>query len=156
MYISGKVEVRENKKGKAIFAKENIFKEELVFAFQGKILGRPDKYSIQIDEHKHLSSLGNINDNLNHSCEPNGYIDFENLNFKALKNINKNEEITFNYLTTEWDISNKFECKCGSENCIHEIKGFKYLNLEQKKKLEPLLSPYLKKKLYNEMSKDAN
>ncbi|MFO7711466.1 MAG: SET domain-containing protein-lysine N-methyltransferase [Candidatus Woesearchaeota archaeon] len=76
---------------------------------------------------------------------PNGYIDFDDLAYRAKRPIRKGEELTFNYLTTEWDLAEKFNCDCGSNNCYEEIKGFKYLTLNQKKELEP--SPFLKKKL---------
>ena len=156
MFISEKVEVRETEKGKAIFANDKIKKEELIFSMEGKIINKADKYSIQIEENKHLSGQGNIHDYLNHSCIPNAYFDFNSLHFRTLRDIKKNEEITFHYLTTEWKMSYTFKCECGSKKCLHFVKGFKYLTLEQKKELETLLSPYLKKKLYEELRKDID
>jgi len=93
---------------------------------------------------------------LNHSCNPNGYINFKDLTYRALHPIKKGEELAFNYLTTEWDLSNKFICECGAEKCSNEIKGFKYLILEQQRELEPLLSPFLKKKLKETESQPTN
>jgi hypothetical protein len=63
------------------------------------------------------------------------------MNFVALRNIKKGEEITYNYLTTEYDLVRDnldFDCKCGSKN--GRIKGFKFLTKSQKLKLKPLLS----------------
>jgi len=68
------------------------------------------------------------------------------LTLRTLRNIKKVEELTYNYNTTEFDIIKKFKCECNSKNCFHKIEGFKYLTLEQKKKLKPFLSPFLKKK----------
>ena len=93
------------------------------------------------------SNPESIENFLNHSCEPNGYINFEDLTFRALRNIKKGEELTFNYLTTEWDMANKFDCKCDSKDCFGYIGGFKYLPLKEKTKLLPFLSPFLKNKL---------
>lgn len=153
MYISNKLEVRKTEKGKSLFARLNLEKDEILIRFEGEIIDKPTKTTLQIEENRHLEGPGELDDFLNHSCEPNGYINFKDLTFRALHNIKKEEEITFNYLTTEWDMANKFECYCGAEKCFRQIKGFKYLTLEQKKSLEHLLSPFLKKKLRESDSK---
>jgi len=150
MFISNKLEVREAEKGKSLFAKEDIGKDEVLIKFEGVILNKPTRTSLQIDENKHLEGPGESDDFLNHSCEPNGYVDFTDLSFRAWRDIRKGEEITHNYLTTEWDSANKFDCLCGTPSCVKKMWGFKYLTLEQKKKLEPLLSPFLKRKLQEE------
>ena len=54
--------------------------------------------------------------------------------FKAKEKIEPGEKLTFNYLTTEWELSNKFKCECNSKNCYGKIKGFKHLSNTQKKK----------------------
>ena len=147
MFISEKLEVRKTEKGRSLFAKENIRKDEILIKFKGKILDKPTKTSLQIDENKHIESPGEIDDFINHSCSPNGYINFHDISFRALRDIKKGEEVTFNYNTTEWYMKVPFKCKCGSKDCLHQIRGFKYLTLEQKKKLRHLLSPFLKRKL---------
>lgn len=147
MFISKKLSVQKNSKGILLFAADSVKKDDILIRFEGKILDHPTKTSLQIDEERHLEGGGEIDDFLNHSCSSNGYINFKDLTLRALRDIKKGEEITFNYLTTEWDTANKFECLCGSKSCFRHIYGFKYLALRQKKKLEPLLSPYLKKKL---------
>ncbi len=45
-----------------------------------------------------------LEDFINHSCSPNTKLDLERRWFIAVKDILKSQEITFNYLTTEWDI----------------------------------------------------
>jgi hypothetical protein len=147
MFISAKIELRETVKGKSVFAKVPIFTDEVIFIFEQSFTDQPDQYSIQIDQHKHLKSLRKINDFINHSCLPNCYIDFAQLHFKSLKPITQDEEITFNYLTTEWQLTFPFTCQCGNINCLNQIQGFKYLNLAQRQQLQPFLSPYLKQKI---------
>lgn len=158
MYVSNKIEVRDTKKGKSIFAIDEIVKNEIIFEFEKKFLKHFTKTSMQIEETKHQESTNPeaVENFLNHSCEPNGYIDFQGLIYRALRPIKKGEELTFNYLTTEWELVNKFYCECGSQNCYGQIKGFKYLTLEQQKELEPLLSPFLKKKFREIESQPAN
>ena len=148
MYISDKIEVRQTQKGKAVIAADDIAPNEVLFEFEKKFLDHPTRLSMQIDGQVHQISdnplaLENL---LNHSCDPNGFINFDDLTFRASCQIKKGEELAFNYLTSEWDLANKFTCHCGSQNCYGQIKGFKYLGLKQKKKLEPLLSPFLKEK----------
>ena len=150
MHISPKLGVRDTKKGKSLIALAPIEKDELLIQFNGTLLPHPTKNSLQIDEGKHLEGPGEIDDCLNHSCTPNGYIEFSTLSFRAIHDVIAGEELTFNYLTTEWDMANKFLCDCGSATCVHEIKGFRYLSLTQKQKLRPLLSPFLAKKLFDE------
>jgi uncharacterized protein len=57
---------------------------------------------------------------INHSCDPNTYMrNIGNLvEFYALRNIKKHEELTCNYGPTHHE--GKKECKCGAYNC----KGF--------------------------------
>ena len=147
MFISKKLEVRKTIKGKSLFAREDAEKDKILIKFEGQVLHYPKKSTLQIDENKHLEREGTIDNYLNHSCKPNGYVNFDDLTFRTLRKIKKGEEVTFNYLTTEWDMAYKFQCQCNSENCLKHIKGFKYLTPKQKKKLEPLLSPFLKRKL---------
>jgi len=89
-------------------------------------------------------------DFINHSCNPNAHLDLKNRRFIAIEKIKKNEEINFNYLTTEYDMKtykSDFKCICSAKNCLKDIKGFKYLNKGQKEKLIPYLSPFLLSKL---------
>ncbi len=158
MYVSDKIEMQDTKKGKSIFAIDGIVKDEVVFEFEKNFLEHPTKTSMQIDKGIHQESTHPeaVENFLNHSCNPNGYIDFQDLTYRALHPIKKGEELTFNYLTTEWKLANKFDCECGSEKCYGQIRGFKYLTLEQQIELEPLLSPFFKKKLKEAESQPAN
>jgi hypothetical protein len=89
-------------------------------------------------------------DFINHSCSPNTRLDIECRQFTALRDISRGEEITYHYLTTEWDMEAwgaDFRCACGSLHCLGHIRGFKYLPLAEKLRIKPLLSPLLRGKL---------
>lgn len=83
-------------------------------------------------------------DLINHSCDSNswGYINIDSGNLiyelQARKKIHKDEEITLNYLSFEYDSEdNNFNYICGPKSCIKEYKGFKFLNkVEQNKLIE--------------------
>ncbi len=57
---------------------------------------------------------------INHSCGPNTYmrVAHSQVEFYALRNIKKGEELTCNYGPTHHD--GKLQCQCGAKNC----KGF--------------------------------
>jgi len=127
----------------ALIAKEPIKKYHIIVKIEGKIINRPTITSLQIGEKKHIEC--EPIELINHSCNPNTYVDFQNLTLKALKNIKNNEELTFNYLSTEYETSHKFKCECKSRGCFGYIKGFKHLKSEERKKIKPSISPVLKK-----------
>ncbi len=158
MYVSDKIKVRDTKGGKSIFAIGGFVKEEVILEFENNLLDYPrkDTLCIDIDRHQYSNNVNAPENFINHSCNPSGYINFQDLTYRTLRPIEREEELTFNYLTTEWDLANKFNCECGSLKCHGEIKGFKYLTLKQQKKLEPFLSPFLKKKLKEAESQLAN
>ena len=90
----------------------------------------PSMYTIQISENKHLNDEGRIR-YMNHSCNPNAIIDAELMCAIVIRPIEKGEEITFFYPSTEWDMSVPFSCKCEYENCVKVIQGAKYLTEEE-------------------------
>lgn len=150
MFVSNKIILKKstlcNEKG--IFAKENINNGEKILQIGGKITTKRNDYTVQIDNNKHLSKSGRIDDFLNHFCNPNCYISFGDLTLVALRKIRKGEELSFHYCTTEFDLGIfSFRCNCGSKNCLKEVKGFKYLSDENRLELKNILFPYLKKKL---------
>lgn len=53
---------------------------------------------------------------INHSCEPNTAIDGYRC-FRAIKNINAGEEITFDYSISDDEDDWGFACLCGTESC---------------------------------------
>jgi len=138
------VEVRERNGFKGIFATENIAEDSIVFYLNGNITSQPTMYTIQLGHGRHLNfpDLRIENDDLdycwqylNHSCEPNGYMDVLGLTFRAARDIRRGEEITFNYLTTESEMAMPFDCNCGSANCFGFIQGRNFLTLEQADRL---------------------
>ena len=65
----------------------------------------------------------------------------------AIREIAAGEKLTFNYLTTEWDMAEPFACQCGAPDCFKDIAGFRHLPLNRRISLEPLLTPFLRRKL---------
>jgi hypothetical protein len=140
-------------KGLGLLANKNFKKGDTVLPLRGKLvdvsIATPE--AIQVSENKFIDTKYLVaEDFVNHSCSPNTTADTTKRKFTAIKDIYKNQEITFNYNTTEFDIKRfggEFDCLCESKNCLKSIKGFKYLTVAQKKKLKPFLTPFLYSKL---------
>lgn len=152
--IFRKLSVRNAKdKRKGVFASEGIRKGEKMLDFHGMIVGEKGagEWDLQIGKNKFIRTTNGKNqiDNfLNHSCSPNSFVRKSGGKFYlvALKGIQKGEEITFDYDTTDYDNKElSFECKCSAENCRKKIMGFRYLSRRQKKLLEKHALPYMKR-----------
>lgn len=108
-------------------------KGEYLLSLKGVLKPIANRYSIQIDEQNHLHPFteeeGQMSNllwpYLNHSCNPNAYIDVHSLQLIALRDIKPQEEITFDYERTELAMKEPFACNCGAANCRKFISGKK-------------------------------
>jgi hypothetical protein len=146
---SDKVVVGQRPDGsKGLFARAGILRDEILIDFRGSpVLDHPTRISLQIDEDKHIEGSEETNAFLNHSCDPTAYYDYSGVYLRARRDIAAGEEVTVNYNAGDWDLHEKFTCRCGSPGCIGEVKGFRHLSLDERLKLAPLLAPYLRRKL---------
>ncbi|MEK7447789.1 MAG: SET domain-containing protein-lysine N-methyltransferase [Patescibacteria group bacterium] len=140
MGLSEKVKVKKISNHQSIFLLESVFKDEILIDFRDelKFLGRPTRESLQISFDKHVDGTPNNVAFLNHECEPTSYFDAQELCIKSMRDLDEGAEITVNYLATEYDMSNKFECDCGAENCYTVINGFKYLSDQERARIKHL------------------
>ncbi len=146
-WVSDLVEVRPYAEGRALIATGPIPAGTRLIALAHVFVDLPSKYTIQIDEHLHQAGTEEADDYMNHACEPNVTIDFEALEVVAIRPIAAGDLVTFDYNICEWDMREPFACRCGASRCIGEIRGFRYLNAEQRRYLEPRLSAYLRRRL---------
>ncbi len=142
-----KIALRPGADGLGVFACEAISAGEILLALAHVFVDRPARHTIQLEARKHQAGTGEIDDFLNHSCDPNSALDFERLELVAIKPIAPGEELTFNYLTSEWDMAAPFACMCGAAGCHGLIRGFRHLNLAQQEALVPWTSSYLRRRL---------
>jgi hypothetical protein len=132
---------------RALFVLRPVHKDEVLITYDGPILDHPTRYSVQIDENRHIDGTPESNAYLNHSCAPNTYVDWKGVSLRALRGIAAGEELTCSYLTTDWEIREKFVCACGAPNCYGEIKGFKYLSPQQQRELEGFVPDFMKRRI---------
>lgn len=142
---SSKIELREGDIGLGVVAREPIAKGEVLVALAHVFVATPEQHTIQVDEGRHQAGTREIDDYLNHACEPSAALDTERLCFVAARDIAPGEDVTFNYLTSEWDMVAPFDCKCGAARCFGQIRGFKHLSQDEQARLEPLLTPFLRR-----------
>lgn len=160
-WMNPKLEVRKvrkyGKKEKGVFAKSNIKRDEVVTIFGG--------YVIAINEFKRLpKKMQNfayhisrdflfgpikereiyISEYFNHSCDPNtGFMD--QLTLVAMRNIKKDEEITFDYAICMTSTILDIKCFCNSKNCRKTIKGNDWKISGLQKKYRGYFQPYIQK-----------
>ena len=143
------IEMKLVKGYKGLYARKDFIAGSVIFPLKGRISKRATKYTVQLSKDKHIDFplIRKPNDHLeyawqyvNHSCEPSGYVNAEEFTFCAMRNIRKGEEITFNYLTTEYELATPFLCGCRAEKCFGFIQGYKFLTEDQIADLMPLES----------------
>ncbi|TMW56502.1 hypothetical protein Poli38472_006512 [Pythium oligandrum] len=104
----------------------------------------PTRFTVQADTDKHLEFAGGL-EFVNHSCDPNARLvvseNTPEVAFVATKHIKNGEYVTFDYSTSEWDMDEKFECRCGTPKCRGHIGGAKHLTDAQVKDSMPLFTP---------------
>lgn len=130
---------KTDKKGYGIKAKEFIQKGTYIAEYVGKVRKETDflelMNTIYSNENHHYCMrfekglvidayrLGNIIRFVNHSCEPNCQIQKWTVNgvsrlaLYAIEDIEKHDELTYDYKFVRFNSNNAQTCYCGSANC---------------------------------------
>lgn len=112
----------------ALFALRSFQPGEVIAEFwPGTIAAEPTYLTVQVDVGKHITLQPEFLQYINHSCDPNVFFDTTLMKVIALKEIREEEEMTFFYPSTEWQMTQSFNCYCGSANCLGNIKGAAFL-----------------------------
>ena len=121
-------------KNKSVFTTERIKAGTEVIAFQGtlkKIAEIEDTtHCLQIDSDLYLTSSGQADDFVNHSCIPNcgvRMIDANRIYLFAIEDIPPQTELAFDYATCLSGEHGLMECFCETNNCRGKIGAFKDL-----------------------------
>lgn len=138
------VEVRSEGEWAGVFAARGIGRDDRVMNVTGERRSEPDRYSIQVGERVHVYPNGSAWKYLNHSCRPNLIFEADTSGFVARRRIAQGEELTFNYLTTEWTMAEGFACRCGSPSCYGNIAGFAHLQRAAQEELLPVAAPHIR------------
>jgi len=139
---------------------------KVIGMFDGVIESKCTRYTYAIGENVHVRNSTCLV-LINHSCSPNTVLKFPGPSahaseftslkalaeaypeevfpvFVAIAPIAKGEEVTWNYLSTEWEMSCPFECQCsGGRDCVGTVGGAKHLTPAQKTRMSPLMAPHI-------------
>lgn len=125
--------------GKAVFAARSFKRGEVVTQFKGpriheskmpkRYKGKNDRY-LQIERDYYLGPSGEIDDIINHSCNPNTGLKFtpKGIFLVAIRDVKIGDEITWDYSSTLFGSSWKMKCDCREENCRRIIGDFTLLD----------------------------
>lgn len=104
---------------------------DIVQCFTAKeYLTTPTYLSVQVSDTEHIHLEPEFLQYLNHSCEPNIFLNTECGEIIALRDIAEGEEICFFYPSTEWTMAQAFDCRCHTGSCLGLIQGANHLNPE--------------------------
>ena len=165
-WLSPLLESRElpEKGGYGVYALQPIPQGTLLAMFGGTVVNGdqlenvPDdlqSLSIQVDDDLFLvSTVPGSGDYFNHSCEPNAGLDGR-IALVAMRDIEPEEEITFDYATCDSVPYDEFDCMCESPNCRGTVTGDDWRNPDLWVKYEGYFSPYLQRRI-DEMRVHSN
>jgi hypothetical protein len=113
----------------ALFALQSFQPGEVIAEFwAGTIAAEPTYLTVQVDIGKHITLQPEFLQYINHSCDPNVFFDTTLMQLVALRELRPGDEMTFFYPSTEWKMTQSFNCYCGSSNCLGDIRGAFYLS----------------------------
>lgn len=131
--------------GKGVFTEEKIYAGELILQFDGPVvhadrLPRPysaeNDYYLQIGPEIFLGPSDDLDDFVNHSCDPNCGVIISSgiIGLVSITPISPGSEITFDYSTTMDNFWWEMSCACGSKKCRQKVQNFVDLAVEIKQR----------------------
>ena len=141
------------RKGRGVFATEDIEAGTTVAAFGGRMAHRTEfeqmpeyrrTHSLQIDADLFLVCPEEEEpaDLFNHSCEPNCGV-AGNVLLVAMRDIARGEELTFDYAMSDGSDYDEFACLCEAATCRGTISGSDWRDPELQVRYAGWFSPYL-------------
>lgn len=129
--------------GKCVLAEEPIPLGAIILRFGGPDIAESDLPSISSPEEdrflqvgigRYLGPSGEIDDLVNHSCQPNAGVWHQGkyVYLVAIESIEAEDEISFDYSTTMAKDDWSMKCLCGKRQCREVIGNFKNLPPEVK------------------------
>lgn len=125
-----RIDAKQN--SRSLYSRKSFAKDDVIAEFGAKeTFSEPTYLTVQVGDNEHIELLPEFLECINHSCNPNCFFNTSTLELIALRDISVDEELTFFYPSTEWDMDQAFQCNCGSKNCIGVVKGARYLAPER-------------------------
>lgn len=152
--------------GLGVFARQSIRPGQRLLEFTGPIIQRDaldaalDSIDVdgflQISADSYMGLSGGFDDLVNHSCDPNCGVQFfdSRIVLTAIRPIAADEQLAFDYASTQNAYPYRFLCGCGSPSCRRDIGDFDDLPdaLKWKYHERGILAPYLSAALTGDRS----
>ncbi len=159
-YFSPKTEKRgSHVEGRGLFASESISKGDIVVVKGGYVMTKAQRdeverrlgpAEIQVTDDLFIGPTtpkereGGMM-HLNHSCEPNLGVAGQ-IVFVALRDIVKDEELTFDYAMTD-DEPYDMRCNCGATNCRGVVTGRDWMKKEVQQQYYGYFSWFIQRRI---------
>lgn len=117
-----KVIKKDDAAGYGVMTYKKFRKGELIAEIAGEIITDIRQHSLQIETGKHLYDTY-FTGYLLHSCDPNVFLDMQNMKLVAIKDIKANDYLYMDYASTEDVLYKQFPCSCNAKNCRGWITG---------------------------------
>jgi len=134
-HVIAEVRQKISNEQNALFVQRPYQPGEVIADFSaGTISAEPTYLTVQVGVGKHITLQPEFLQYINHSCNPNVFFDTTAMQLVALKELQPEDELTFFYPSTEWQMTQSFSCYCGSSQCLGEIKGAAFLSKEEQER----------------------
>ncbi|AKQ68290.1 methyltransferase, putative [Myxococcus hansupus] len=121
---------------------------EVLLVVEGALVRTPSQMTLQVGREQHLSAPDADWRFINHACAPTALLapgtHAEQLQLIARFDLEPGQEVTFNYLTSEWELATPFHCRCGATTCVGWVRGARYLSAAQRDALRGELLPHIR------------
>jgi hypothetical protein len=109
-----------------VYTRKTFERGQLIARITGNIVPRLRQHTLQITPTTHLHDPY-FTGFLLHSCAPNVFLDMQEFEVWALRDIEEGQALTMDYASTEDVLYRQFPCLCGTPNCRYWITGRKEL-----------------------------
>jgi SET domain-containing protein len=149
------LKLQPSKGGRGVFTTVIIPAKQPILEVRGPVMlekNLPDPNHpalLQIGADTFIGASGDVDDMINHSCNPNCYMHITGNRaiLFSLYVIPAGAELTFDYSSTSTDSLDKWkmDCKCGEFTCRKVISGFQHLDtgIQQKLKDQGVVPLYI-------------
>jgi SET domain-containing protein len=158
-FLSPKLEARPHPEagGYGVFARQPVQAGELLTVWGGQVVNLeqlrqlPESnqhHAVQVEEGLYLAPIGpgEPADYFNHSCSPNAGLRGQ-IALVAMRDIQPDEEVCFDYAMTDGTPYDEFECACGSAHCRQRITGDDWKKPDLWERYAGYFSPYLQRRI---------
>lgn len=158
-YLAPNLEARPllEKGGWGVFACSAINKGQLLVLWGGRIISELEldpampnfaQRVLQIEEGLFLLASEQLepSDRFNHSCNPNAGFSGQ-IGLVAMREIERGEEVCFDYAMCDGTPYDEFICSCGADNCRGNITGEDWKRSDLQERYTGNYMPYLQRRI---------